>query len=177
MKKQELNTKISFQAIIDELLYTVDCNRENKEITLNEILDSVYKKFEIHNRNFRNEHVFCNQHSIISALYTYLVLPKEKLSMSEIEKNELIKNLDPEWGLTEINPNLKFGDFIRRMRNAISHGNVECSKELVFKFTDINVKNKKDIFKITLEQEKILKFRKAIRCWSLDRDIKLGGLK
>ena len=175
MNEENIKSIITLQKISDELLYLIDNNKKNKEIKLNDILDKLYSRYEKKEPNYRNEHFFCNQYYFISSLYTYLVLPKETF-FDNIPKDKKTNLLNDKWGINKLSPEYSLKDFLRRIRNAVSHGGITFTEKLDFTFTDINQKNKNDIFKVTLSAEELMKFTQALSYWCITKDIMLKDL-
>lgn len=141
-------------------------------------LNDVYKEFEKDYKVDLNQHAFFNQYQFICSLYAYIVLPKEAL-FKNIPKNLSINELNQNWGLTSLNKTkMKFDYFLRRLRNAISHGNVECDENLVFHFRDEDKYNYcKDEFNIKIGFEDLRHFVQALAWWVMTNDITLNKLR
>ncbi len=176
MNEENVKSIIALQRINNHLLVLIDSKKNTENISLKQILDLVYEPYEKIENNYRHNHSFFNQYQMISSLYTYIVLPKETF-FNSIPENTLTNSLIDAWGINKIIPSCELKYFIRRVRNAVSHGNIEFTEKLEFTFTDINPKNKEDKFQIKLSGEQLLKFTRALAYWCLTQDIDLKNLE
>ena len=184
MDKKNIRSMIALQSMTNEFLNFIDFIKKDKnklKMSIGEVLDNFYKKYERIESGYRDNHSFFNQYYFISSLYTYIVLPKEKLF--DLIPDELkISTLNSKWGLSNIkiewgcSKKDSFKDFLRRMRNAISHGNIKFKENLEFTFTDVNKKNKSDYFEVTFSMNEIVSFIRAIAYWWVTEDIELKKL-
>lgn len=171
MNDENLKASITLQIITNQLLQNVDKQKENTDIKLKTILDSVYEKYEKVEPGYGATHCFFNQYQMISSLYTFIVLPKETMysSMPDCIMDNELRN---KWGLSNQEKDLKFKYLIRHMRNAISHGTIDFSKELVFCFTDENMQTK-EIVKLFFTANDLQKFINALSYWCIKQDFEL----
>ena len=175
MKELDVKSIIALQSINNQFLSLVDSIKTDKNIKLQDILNQLYKPYEKIEKNYRTNHHFFNQYHLISSLYTYIVLPKENFFDSISDEIESSK-LKSAWGLNNLPNSYKLKYFLRRIRNAVSHGNIEFTEALKFTFTDINYRNKDDIFQVELSSEELLKFTQALSYWCLTKDLELENL-
>ena len=149
MNEENVKSIIALQRINSQMLSLVDSSKYEDDISIKQILNQLYAPYEKVEPNYRDHHSFLNQYQLISSLYTYIVLPKESFFDSIPEEIEL-SSLKDGWGINSITPSFTLKYFLRRMRNAISHGNIEFTDHLEFTFIDINSRNTNDEFQVTL---------------------------
>ena len=110
----------------------------------------------------------------------YIVLPKE-IFFNSVDDNLETKSLNNRWGINELLPSYKLKYFLRRLRNAVSHGNIEFTNTktntIYFAFTDQNPKDSNDVFSVTLSAEQLQKFCQALAYWCITKDVELKELK
>ena len=179
MNEEKIKSIIALQRINNQLLGIIDRLKNQKasnSITLMEILDQLYEPYDKIEPNYRDEHIFFNQYQLISSLYVYIVLPKE-IFFDSIDDNLETKSLNNRWGINGLSPSYKLKYFLRRLRNAISHGRIEFTQTMDFTFTDQNPKNRSDIFSVTLSAEQLQMFCQALAYWCITKDVELKELK
>ena len=187
MDKENIRSMIALQSITNQFLEFIDSIKKDKKklnMSIGEVLNNFYERYEEAEAGYKDNHYFFNQYQLISSLYVYIVLPKEKffdlipdkLKISTLKKNSKwgLSNIKIEWGLSEEEDSFKH--FLRRMRNAISHGNIKFKENLEFTFTDVNKKNKSDYFEVTFSMNEIVSFIRAIAYWWVTEDIELKKL-
>lgn len=175
MNEENVKSIIALQRINNNLLALIDSMKAQNDINLKLMLDTLYAPYEKVEPNFRNQHHFLNQYQLISSLYTYIVLPKESFLNSipnEIESSSLKDG----WGINKLSPSYKLKYFLRRIRNSVSHGNIEFTESLEFTFTDINPRDRNDTFQVKLSGEELSKFVQALAYWCITKDIELNRL-
>lgn len=157
---------ITLQIINDSLLHTIDSVKSSMaNISISDLLETVYSPYNKVDSKYCQTHMFYNQYQLISALYTYIVLPKESF-FDRIPVNIKTNELNEKWGLKNVAAqSLRL--FIRRLRNSISHGNIEFTSDLKFTFIDNNQRNSDDIFEVTMESNDVIKFSRAFSTWSI----------
>jgi hypothetical protein len=175
MNEENVKTMIACQRINDQLLSAIDFSKNVDNITLKQILDPICRRYEKGEKKFRNKHCFFNQYQMISSLYTSLVLPEEVFFNSIPEKIKT-NSLNHGWGIRQIDPPCELKNFIFRLRGAVSQGNIEISENREFIFSDIQVKNKNDVFRIKLSGEQLSLFTQALAYWCLTKDMDLKDL-
>ncbi|PVZ63941.1 HEPN family nuclease [Pelagibaculum spongiae] len=176
MNEENVKSIIALQRINNQLLGLVDSAKCKNDIKLREILDQLYAPYEKVESDYRNNHSFYNQYQFISSLYTYIVLPKESFFDSipdDIETN----SLKTQWGINKLQPSYKLKYFLRRLRNAVSHGEIEFTETIDFIFTDKNPRNKSDVFQVKLSVDELMNFTQALAYWCMTKDIELKELK
>lgn len=148
------------------LLAIIDQEKNNPQITLGEI----HKKFQ---RDFvldpsHAEFAFFNQDQFIASLLAYICLPSS-VFYSELPKDKL-SALPDDWGVKSLRcADIGLQELIRRMRNAIAHGDIEVSPSLDFTF------NHSDL-PIVFDGHNIQKFCQALAYWAITKDVSLSGL-
>jgi len=157
------------------MLGLVDSSKYEDDISIKQILNQLYAPYEKLEPNYRDHHSFFNQYQLISSLFTYIVLPKESFFDSIPEEIELI-SLKDGWGINSITPSITLKYFLRRMRNAISHGNIEFTDHLEFTFIDINSRNTNDEFQVSLSSKQLMDFTQALAYWCITKDLLLKKL-
>jgi hypothetical protein len=166
MAVSNVDRMIASIRMTNHFLGLVDKYRTNNEIKLSEVLEEFATPYKPAGYRIA-ENSFLNQHQLISSLLVYIVLPKEKFfsDCPEIK----IKDLNERWGLAHLNidSNLKY--FLRKMRNAIAHGNIEVTENLDFSFRDND-------FDVTLNEQSIQNFCQALAYWALTKDANLTSL-
>ncbi len=171
MKKETLIQMIAASRQTHGMLTLIDEFRDKSEITLGEL----QRKFEKQYGFDPKDHYFCNQHFMILSLLPHIVLPKE-IEFDNIPDNVRVSNLKEEWGLTHLDQKYKLRYVIRRLRNAIVHGRIEVSEDLIFTFKDIDPKNPENIFEISFNKTQLLNFTQAFAYWLITKDIQLKDL-
>ncbi len=176
MNKSDLIQLVTNQFQINSLLELIYNNAQKGRLT--ELADQFknIKKLDLKNRPLYN------QYTIISSLYTFIALPKEVI-WDRIPKEMTINLLHEKWGFKngwkvkngKIDE-LKLHYLIRRLRNGINHGRINCNKELVFSITDIDTKNNKDQIDLEIEYNSLDKFTRALGFWIITEDIDLKQL-
>lgn len=167
MDNNNINSMISIVRQNNGLMQLLDYYKENQEIKLSEVLDKFVEKYKID----LSEHHFFNQYQMISSLLVYIVYPKENY-FNKIPTKLKISDLDSAWGIQKYSyDNMSFRDYIRHLRNAVAHGNIEFNEQLEFKFSD------KDGTEIVFDSISIENFVRALAWWSMTNDITLKGLK
>ena len=115
---------------------------------------------------------------MISSLYTFIALPKEVIWES-IPAEMTINELNEKWGFKngwkiskgEIS-NLKFRYLVRRLRNGINHGRINCNEELTFTIIDINPKDENDRIDFEIKKDSLINLIRVLGAWIMD-DIEL----
>lgn len=133
--------------------------------TLQEILNTFAKQFAFDPRE--EDFAFYNQWQLINSLYAYICIPKEK-NHSDFPNTEL-SALSEKWGLKNQPQTYTLVDFIRHMRNAISHGHTEVTESLIFTFQDGDKS-------FSFHHIDLLEFCRALAYWCLEKDENLPGL-
>lgn len=159
------NSLITQGRQISGLLQIIDAEKNNPNITLKEILGIFASQYAFN--PCENSFAFYNQYQLINSLYGYICIPKEK-NFEDLPEVSLI-DLNEKWGLKSQNQICKLKDFVRIMRNAISHGHIEVTKDLVFSFKDRENH-------ISFGHIDLSKFCQALAYWCLKRDVTLKGL-
>ena len=175
MNEENVKSIIALQRINDQLLRIVDSAKGQNDIKLKQILDHLYAPYEKIEPNYRDNHSFLNQYQFISSLYTYVVLPKESF-FDSIPNSIKTNSLKDGWGINELSPPYELKYFLRRIRNAVSHGGVEFTEKIDFTFTDINPRDQNDIFKVQLSAKELMNFTQALAYWCITKDIELKQL-
>jgi hypothetical protein len=146
------------------MLQLLDAEKNNPSITLGELHKRFQQMYSIHPSN---EHFFFyNQNQFLTSLLAYLCLPTETY-YNKLPETQIIK-LNDKWGLSDIRQTISLKQFTRRMRNAVSHGHVEVTPELLFEFVD-------NEFKIKLNHVNLHKFCQALAYWCLTGDESLDN--
>ena len=174
MNEENVKSIITLQRINNQLLSIIDSAKGNNDIKLKQILDQLYKPYEKVEPNYRNSHFFFNQYQLISSLYVFVVLPKESF-FDSIPSGIKTDSLKDAWGINQLLPAYELKYFLRRIRNAVSHGRIEFTKNIDFTFTDMD-QNKTDIFKVKLSGKELMDFTRALAYWCITKDIELKQL-
>ncbi|WP_299716594.1 HEPN family nuclease [uncultured Tenacibaculum sp.] len=176
MDKSDLKQIIANQFQINSLLGLIYDNAREENLT--ELIDQ-FKKLK---RIDLGKYPLYNQHTMISSLYTFIALPKEVI-WNDIPKKMTIKQLNEKWGFkngwkikNDDISNLKFRYLIRRLRNGINHGKINCNEKLVFTITDIDPRNNNDRIDFEIECKSLDKFSRALGFWIMTEDIGLKEL-
>ena len=150
---------------IDGLLQLIDAKKNNPNITLKEVLDTFSESYGFDPRE--NDFAFYNQWQLINSLYAYICIPKEKnfTALPDIPLSDLSKK----WGLKKQHQVYTLNEFIRFMRNAISHGHIEVNESLIFTFKDNNKC-------FSFYHMDLHKFCQALAYWCLTKDVTLKDM-
>jgi hypothetical protein len=175
MNEENIKSIIALQRINNQVLSFIDSEKGNNEIKLKQVLDQLYAPYESIEPNYRDAHSFFNQYQLISSLYTFVVLPKESF-FDSIPNDIRTNSLKVKWGLNNLKPSYDLRDFLRHIRNSVSHGRIDFTDNLYFTFTDINPRNKNVIFNIQLSSQDLMNFTQALAYWCLTKDIDLTEL-
>lgn len=166
MNEECVKSMITLQIINDSLLHTIDSIKNSKaNISISDLLESVYTPYNKVETDYCKNHMFYNQYQLISTLYTYIVLPKESF-FDRIPENIMTNELNENWGLKKVESH-SLRLFIRRLRNSISHGNIEFTSDLIFTFVDNNQRKSDDIFNVAMESNDVIKFLRAFSNWCI----------
>lgn len=170
MNKNTLKSFIAIMRQTQGMIGIIDHNRDKPNLKLSEIHALFEQDYKLNPR----EHYFNNQYMMISSLLSYLVLPKEVYfdSIPDIR----LKDLNDNWGLNDLSPpQLTFmylRTFLRRMRNAIVHGNIEVTENLNFIFIDEDkYKSGDKPFKVSMQAENIQNFSQSLAWWIMTEEI------
>lgn len=147
------------------MLQLLDEAKAKPETTLGELQDKFSAMYILNPRD--KDFFFYNQHQFLTSLLAYVCLPKETFyeQLPEI----VLKDLNEGWGLNGLLLNLSLKNFLRHIRNAISHGHVEVTNDLVFTFRNGSTT-------IVLNHISLHKFCQALAYWCLTKDINLKNL-
>jgi hypothetical protein len=165
MRENAIKHLFTFVKHTNGMLQLLDAEKNNPSITLGELHKKFQQLYKINpsNRDF----FFYNQHQFLTSLLAYLCLPTETY-YDKLPETQII-NLHGRWGLTDIHQNISLKQFTKRLRNAVSHGHVEITPDLIFEFVDRK-------FKIKLNHVNLYKFCQALDYWCLTGDESLAGL-
>lgn len=147
---------ISIQKQTDDILGMID--RANTNCSVGDLLQDFYKPYTRVKVDYASSHKFRNQFQFISSLYTYLILPKE-IIFNSICENQNLEESKKSFGFTSDHP-IKY--HLRRLRNAIAHGNIRCSEDNGFTFTDITPRHENDRYQISLSNDQAVLFCDAL---------------
>ncbi len=138
----------------------------------NTSVNDFYHKFlaHIHWDQPSKRYNLINQGSLLAHLYGMVVYPKETLSQNLSMQKKFSEFLETTWGRFDIvslpngirKEDIQFEFFFRKLRNAISHGNVEVDSTMKFYFKD------KDGTEIVVELDELVKFMYALYNASLN---------
>lgn len=150
---------------VNGMLQLLDAEKNNPSITLGEIHEKFERQYKLHPAS--KEFFFYNQHQFITSLLVYVCLPSEKFysDLPDINAGQLPAG----WGASDLIFSGSLRDIIRHMRNAISHGHVSVTPDLIFEFRDRQ-------HTITFNHVSLHKFCQAIAYWCLTKDVSLDGL-
>ncbi|TCK98029.1 hypothetical protein EDC19_0440 [Natranaerovirga hydrolytica] len=167
MKKENVTSMIAVVRMANNLLGLIDQHKNNKDIKLSEILEKINKD---------EHHYFWNQYQMLTSLTAFIVIPKETFwnDVSDIE----LSKLSERWGLRNVSSkyaDMKLKFFLRKIRNSISHGNIEIDKT-VFIFKDKNPDTSKYDFIVNLTYDELSKFVQAFARYIMTSDIELQNL-
>jgi len=172
MNEESVKSIIAIQRMNNRMLGLIDSAKNDSDISLKQLLNQFYTPYDKVEPNYSTQHIFLHHYQLISSLFTYIVLPKETFFNSIPNKIES-SSLKNKWGINKLSPSYKLKYFIKRMRNAISHGNIEFTKKMEFTFTDVNTKDKNDTFQVKLSDKELLDFTQALGYWCITKDIEL----
>jgi len=142
INKEEKSTAIAVKLSLEFLTVFEMELRDNPGLTVSEFYQKYLKHIQWDQPD--NPYPLINQGSLLAHLYGMIVYPWETLKAS-LPAGTLLNDLSQdEWGIYEIIslPNgqninqLPFEFFIRKLRNAISHGRVKVDSAMNFFFSD-----------------------------------------
>lgn len=109
-------------------------------------------------KNVKTEYWFLNQYVLIQSLYSIFVLPEQHdfYKLKEVLKGKKAKEV---WKGIENNNDLA-KDFIRHIRNGISHGTLSFDEELNFKIEDERSK-----FSVEFKKDSLIDFIYSFSQW------------
>ncbi len=147
------------------MLQLLDESKLKPETTIGELQDKFAKMYIVNPRE--EGFFFYNQHQFLTSLLAYICLPKEAFwgQLPEV----VVKDLNEKWGIKNILSQMSLKEFVRHLRNAISHGHVEITKELIFTFLGQTTT-------IVLNHVDMHKFCQALAYWCLTKDVDLKNL-
>ncbi len=177
---ENVKAMITYQKMVDQLVNLIDQYKDDNDIKLKKLIDKFYERYMEADHSIRSYHSFYNQYYFISSLFTYVCLVSVKFYDS-IPDTEL-KDLPSKWSINNasveysLNQPVTLSLIIRRLRNSIAHGRFEFYKEdknIMFKFKDVNFRDRNDHIKIIIKDEEILNFTQALSYWCITGDSSL----
>lgn len=150
---------------VNGMLQLLDAEKGNPSITLGELQQRFASQFGINPTT--NEFAFYNQHQFLSSLLAYLCMPSEKF-YAELPETP-ISELPSGWGVIAFTFNGSLKSLVRHLRNAISHGHVSITPDLMFEFCD----RKKSV---VFNHLSLHSFCQALAYWCLTKDANLTKL-
>lgn len=142
INKEEKTTAMGVKQSLEFLTAFQVALRDNPTLTVGEFYQQYLKYIRWDQPD--NPYPLINQGSLLAHLYGMIVYPWETLKAS-LPAGTLLNDLPKdEWGIYEIIslPNgqnasqLSFEFFVKKLRNAISHGRVKVDSEMNFFFSD-----------------------------------------
>lgn len=101
-------------------------------------------------------------------MLSFIIIPKEQL-FNELPDLE-ISELPEKWGLKN-KGETQLRLLIRRLRNAVAHGNISVTESLLFTFADINPKKESDKFTFSFEEHELRNFVHAFAWWIITKQV------
>lgn len=150
---------------INGMLQLLDAEKHNPLITLGELHEKFESQYKTNPAS--EEFNFYNQYQFITSLLAYVCLPSERF-YSELPDTEVGK-LPAGWGTSSLTSSYSLRDLVRHMRNAISHGHVSVTPELLFWFNDRQ-------HAVVFNHVSLHQFCQALAYWCLTKDASLSGL-
>ena len=147
------------------MLQLLDAEKNNPSITLGELQQQFAAQYGIHPAT--KDFAFYNQHQFLTSLLAYLCMPSEKFyaELPDIS----ITSLAPGWGTEGLFFTGSLKLLVRHLRNAISHGHLSVSSELVFEFRNHDTA-------VVFNHVSLHRFCQALAYWCLTKDIALKKL-
>lgn len=131
MNIETIKQMLTYIKQTEGMLKILEENKMNPNITLGQIHNIFQERFLVQPNS--DDYSFCNQYCFINNLYTYICLIRTCL-LKELPVKKISK-LEEEWGLNELDQDLFLQDFIKDIRNAIAHGRVHITPELICEFS------------------------------------------
>ncbi|MBI1867154.1 MAG: hypothetical protein HYS06_02460 [Methylocystis sp.] len=165
MDQASVNRLICAVRQTNGMLQILDAEKENASITLGELQGKFHSQYGIDPS--AKDFAFYNQHQFLTSLLAYLCMPSEKFyeKLPEIK----IDSLAPGWGAQGLFFSGSLKGLVRHLRNAISHGHLSVSPELIFEFRDRNSV-------VVFNHLSLHKFCQALAYWCLTKDVALTKL-
>jgi hypothetical protein len=165
MDQTSVNRLICAVRQTNGMLQLLDAEKNNPSITLGELQQRFAAQYGIHPAT--KDFAFYNQHQFITSLLAYLCMPSEKFyeELPDIP----IASLAPGWGAEGLVFTGSLKLLVRHLRNAISHGHLFVSSELVFEFRGRDAV-------VVFNHVSLHRFCRALAYWCLTKDIALKKL-
>lgn len=164
MDQDSVIRMVAMVRMTNAMLQVLDAEKTNPSFTLGELHQRIASQFGIDPS--KKDFAFYNQHQFLTSLLAYLCMPSEKFydELPEVR----IDALAPGWGTHGLFFNGSLKDLVRRLRNAVSHGHVSITPELLFEFCDRNAI-------VVFNHVNLHKFCQALAYWCLTKDVSLTG--
>jgi hypothetical protein len=149
------------------ILAILDQEKNNPKTTLGEVFEKFQKDFGCHPS--QDGFAFFNQNQFITSLLAYVCLPSS-LFYKDLPKSK-ISELPNGWGTKKlVCQEIGLQELIRRMRNAVAHGDIAVNPSLTFSFNSTS----KD--PIEFDAHSIQRFCQALAYWCITKDPTLSGI-
>jgi hypothetical protein len=147
------------------MLQILDAEKTNPSTTLGEIQKKFADQFGISPADAG--FYFFNQYQFLTSLLAYICMPSEKFP-AEVPDVQ-INGLAAGWGLQGVLFAGTLRDLLRHLRNAVAHGHISISSELMFEFAQGKTV-------VVFNEVNIRSFCQALAYWCITKDIALKGL-